>query len=1009
MFVGAADTLKSQFAPRYISGEGLCPPLPIRGRSVPDPAGDITAASTTLLVGSSNTSMDRSYQPSSFLAGHQATSGCDPSGADARGLSPLTRTVQLRPSLAERHGSRSPCSNQQVRFSIHEKGRTAMAVADMEELKTEVQKVLRSVGTHGRLIGAAVVAAETSAGTNANRMSRMDQLSRSVNALCEDLQEWLQHVTELQTSDPAAAVEDPSYQDLRQSLSLSQRRCNTLNDDMLRMAEANEELVSTMYAVKAANRQLVDKIQARSEEIAKLTQARLEAERKSADLMQEQWDEADKLRREADKELLRQQEENEEDLKNRRSQLHAELRSKRQKLQALLEQLREAKKVQQSLAQEAKTNLDSLQHEVLGRLQGRLIEHLTREQSASRQRLQKLEDESHVLRTRLHCEREAHQREVAVWQSSESELVGENTELAAQGTAEAQQLQASIDGAEKARADLEARIEDDEREQSRDNRSPRELAQESVVKVAQLEAAVHGTRCTVALLDAQQARGVAEGDRLDKEAMALDRMIQESETALDSTVAGNEALLRQKDQQRSEAQNSGERMLRAMMEEFDAEFAQVTKQQQEEADALAQKLQELELAHATQVAETQAAAHQVEVLLAKRTSLHRDCAFWKGQEEIASRQRNEVENELHQGNKEKHQHIEVLRRQQEELASRKASLLGVLEATKANLDAFRRSVATRCSEGRSHIASLEASLAETSQELSVVQRDLQEKQLNFESLRREEATRRTAAAEAQQNLESSLQRTRLHAESRKEELLRKIAEERLRAETCEAESVHYRRQADEEMVDVKAEPSSMIAALEKAVNELQQRHKAEVSRTTSRLEASQERAKALETEIRKQQELLDETELRLQSDTEMTRKAKAETATALGRLESEKVAASEKLEQCQQTERRLAAELEALRSSGSAEQARLNKELADLNRNIEKQAREAQIKMDNLRTRRERELVLSESRMRSEIDRQDQKWEAARAENVRWRNLTGQQEPHRSSGVTFAPDVAHES
>ena len=52
-----------------------------------------------------------------------------------------------------------------------------------------------------------------------------------------------------------------SYEVLRQSLHEAQKRCQAYNENMLRVAHANDELAQTLNTVKNTNKRLVDQLQ----------------------------------------------------------------------------------------------------------------------------------------------------------------------------------------------------------------------------------------------------------------------------------------------------------------------------------------------------------------------------------------------------------------------------------------------------------------------------------------------------------------------------------------------------------------------------------------------------------------------------------------------------------------------------------------------------------------------------------------------------------------------------
>merc|ERR1719258_259636 len=78
-----------------------------------------------------------------------------------------------------------------------------------------------------------------------------------------------------------------TYEVLRKSLQEAQKRCDSLNNDMMRQNEANDELMATLNTVKDSNRRLLDQIRQQTDEIQGLTQQRILDEAEMDQLQQE--------------------------------------------------------------------------------------------------------------------------------------------------------------------------------------------------------------------------------------------------------------------------------------------------------------------------------------------------------------------------------------------------------------------------------------------------------------------------------------------------------------------------------------------------------------------------------------------------------------------------------------------------------------------------------------------------------------------------------------------------
>merc|ERR1719183_2282724 len=77
---------------------------------------------------------------------------------------------------------------------------------------------------------------------------------------------------------PGSPTKGLNYEVLRHSLQKEQKRCESLNNDMVYQAEANDELVETLSTVKDANKRLLEQIRGQTSEISQLTQQRVSDE-----------------------------------------------------------------------------------------------------------------------------------------------------------------------------------------------------------------------------------------------------------------------------------------------------------------------------------------------------------------------------------------------------------------------------------------------------------------------------------------------------------------------------------------------------------------------------------------------------------------------------------------------------------------------------------------------------------------------------------------------------------
>ncbi|CAE8654329.1 unnamed protein product, partial [Polarella glacialis] len=109
--------------------------------------------------------------------------------------------------------------------------------------------------------------------------STKDRSSGGVQRVRQLLQAFEEEAREAATTVVAgslgSAATGKGHQVLRQSLTETQRRCDSLNSDMVHQASTHEELVEALGVVKDANKRLLEQLRFQTDEIAQLTEQRV--------------------------------------------------------------------------------------------------------------------------------------------------------------------------------------------------------------------------------------------------------------------------------------------------------------------------------------------------------------------------------------------------------------------------------------------------------------------------------------------------------------------------------------------------------------------------------------------------------------------------------------------------------------------------------------------------------------------------------------------------------------
>eukprot|EP00927_Polykrikos_kofoidii_P059930 TRINITY_DN55019_c0_g1_i1.p1 TRINITY_DN55019_c0_g1~~TRINITY_DN55019_c0_g1_i1.p1 ORF type:complete len:888 (+),score=172.99 TRINITY_DN55019_c0_g1_i1:122-2785(+) len=848
--------------------------------------------------------------------------------------------------------------------------------------RAELTSLLSGLDFHFQQIASACVAAESPP-----RSACIERIIRNANAFCQEIHERKQKWTADVVTDQGGSllVADPSqsYDALRHSLDTSQKRCAVLNEDMLRMADANEDLMSTMHAVKSTNRRYVDQIQAQSDDLAKLTQSRLANEEQIEELTEAHKAKADRWRSEAVQRVKTAESDGEAAVHERRRHLVGKLVDMRAGLRSLATGLAELRTVQISAATEVKVSLADWRTSVLDRLGRQLLERLTRRRREEEALLSQLDDDAHAQAAKLGVERETRQRETKHWQERDRELSGENRHVAVIADGEMARLRAEIESAEMAREAEAAKAEQEHRDRA--DRS-RDLA----VQTATLAVSLETKRSRVGVLENRCKRLEAECQQLEETWRAAIMALKESDSLLDEAVSKNEALRRHMEDQRLEAQRLGDESVRSCHDKFETSLVQLKQEKHDSVSNILSKVsdggQELSVLSAKL-----ARLHlEVERRRAERTRLQRDCALWRAQEELATRLRAEVERELADGRNAWNRHLSSLREQQESLVAKQMEMDGELRETKDGFAAYKHAGELRAANTRKHLTLVEAKFQEADGALVLAKRDLHDQVVALASIKSEASAQHASDVEKQHALEKRVNRMVQETTEMKDSLTSEAMEESQRAQRAQKECEELHQRGDLSFQEARVGPIAQIAKLEQALEDLRENQRVEKEQETQKIQSIGDKANTLEADLLTAQELLNETEKQLEAETLSLRQARAEHTSAVEKTKQDSVAIKEKASFAQDKQDKLVAELDDVHRATAADRARHQRELNDLERAEDRQAREFEARIAAERRQREMELASVDERLRAEIDRQQSALEAAEVENRRLRRLVGQ-------------------
>jgi len=849
-------------------------------------------------------------------------------------------------------------------------------VAAKESSKSELEALTRSVEMHLRQITGAC---STAQGTPTQAC--VDRVVRNVMALCSEMSDKQRQWNSLPSYDAGHNTPRESYEVLRESLAKTQRRCATLNDEMLQVADANEELMSDMHKVKGESRRLVDQIQSQSEDIARLTQMRLADEENIENTSHKHRENVEAWRRDLQHKIADTQAEHEDAFQKKREPLVSKLRFMQDELRSLAQKLNVLRTKRADAADEARDLLEDWRIQVLDVVKRKLNEKIEKQRLKDESLTVQLEDEVHARKTQLDMEKETRQREDEVWQEREQHLTLELQNLKSSTSSDIGRRSEELQNIEAAR-ESDAKLS--ERQSSNMAEHLRDLAMQTETLRAKLDA----SRTAFSTLDNKCIHLDGERQQLEETWRTTSETLRRSEMALDASVAGAEELRKTMDAQRNDASSQCDKDVQQCVDESEAALKHQREIHQKEAVALSREIERLEHAMSSRTAEVTRLEFGLERRSAERATSQRDCTLWKAQEDLAVRLRDEVQQELDNSRRDWDKQLQSMHEQQDTMTAKQLAHEEELRKAKHRMEEFKREIELHNNQSQSHATSLDAAYQEADEALTSTKRELHDKAALLASIKSEASSERTAALEAHHDLQKELNHLAQEAADFRDGITAEINKEWQKAQRAqqECEELHQRSQLIQQ--ETQSGPVAQIAALQQSISEIRDRHRLVLKQRDMKGESNNKEAARLEEELNHAQAQLHEAEKHLQHDTLKIRQTRAEHEAALEKLKSESVTTKELADNTRSEHSKLLVVLDESYRKTSAERTRQERELAEATRTCEQQAREANARFQAERRRREADLAAEEDRLRADVEKQRLSVDAAEAESRRLRRMT---------------------
>eukprot|EP00746_Dinoflagellata_sp_MGD_P154766 gnl/MRDRNA2_/MRDRNA2_85020_c0_seq1.p1 gnl/MRDRNA2_/MRDRNA2_85020_c0~~gnl/MRDRNA2_/MRDRNA2_85020_c0_seq1.p1 ORF type:complete len:951 (-),score=256.80 gnl/MRDRNA2_/MRDRNA2_85020_c0_seq1:111-2963(-) len=794
---------------------------------------------------------------------------------------------------------------------------------------------------------------------------------------------------ETSVADPAVpGSPSRNYDVLRQSLHETQKRCESLNGDMVRQAEANEELVSTLNTVKDANKRLLEQIRYQTDEITQLTQQRVIDEEKMENMSRKHRSEEEMWRQDTQRRVNFVRESADEKYNQMYRQLTDQLRRVRTRLELMKQDASKLRHEQQAQMMDWKLLVDAVQSQIQG-AERDLVFQLDSYGKRHAQSKAQIDDVIYDLEVKLSSEKEMRQNEVSSWSHKYAVLTAEKEDIQARMTRDVSQLTSQLQAFERTLAV--------ERKSWAEERSKLEqMCDDYCRQRNNCEQTLDHIKRDVIRLESQNAALDTENRTKEQSIMELRKQIRESDDALAAAVSGNEHLREQMEEQRNRFQemneadltncrNSYEAKLLQQKDSHSADLAMAQQQIRTMDEELQAKERELDKLN-TQVATTQQECD----------ALTKDLEIWKSQYEAANKARQTLEKEFTEARQAFAKEKLKLQEQNDTLATQNTALETENKTTNDQLIEFKRMAMARDTEMTSRINALEDMLKDTQSQLSEAKNHLLETTDTLAKTTSDAASQQQRALEIQSHLERDL-------ESKKHESL----EERRRLEgLCEVErkaamesKEQYERWRDAHVASLKQvqdESAGRMQSMEKEKVRIEDKYRTDLAEAHKQLTSQQKRVDALEHDLSRVRYLLSESQANLNWVKSEKEREEREVSVGKQQMAEEVKQITTALEGALRNEVTLTQQLESTTSRYDQDRARMSKEVEDLKSSSAQQVADAEARATRLKQEYESQLSLSESRYTDSISKEKEKYDHLVRENDQLKRFIGE---HRQASA----------
>jgi len=651
---------------------------------------------------------------------------------------------------------------------------------------------------------------------------------------------------------------DESYNVLRMSLGEAQKRCEHLNVNMLKVADANGDLVHTLNSLKNANKRLVDQLEQQSAEVSRLEQLAVLDEEKLLIFQRQQDEEMDQWRAETQFKL-----EDYTEIQN------AQFESLKESHQIQVESVAKALVHIHARAKCIEDERGPLREEVIEQTQkitrnvAATTDDITKQIDAMvklrKSEITNLHDIEHNLSVTLDMEREYHEGDILQWKDRVEKARLERDE-------NTERLEKIQDRLQEELLQIENLGEEQHLAAQRDFKELCARSEELMADIASLTTMIEVSKCKATQLMNRSDVLQQNITKTDESLGCYRSEISDLQASYQEAVSNFDKLADEMGRMRTEAIQENERDLIQCKELYERKMELLHTSHRAEIDVYEDGTNKLSNVIAKVSSEEAMWSNKASGLNHQRTMLQRVCEMWRQHHDESAALTQKTLTESKQCKAQWDNMLKELDERRVAVVSQNQSVQNALEELSAETSSYQTSITEKLRSSSTHAETLQQTNAEAQRTLEEMQLSVKETSAKLQKMITENIQNQSAALQRQNELKREIE---LQANQHKETALAyndALTQER-RIE--EGVSNALQRLKEENALETKrcAEiPLAKIHNIEQEMYDASTSGRAEIAQLNAQDQATLRELNSLSEEYQRQSQMVEDAQRNLQRD-----------------------------------------------------------------------------------------------------------------------------------------------